>query len=198
MTINRFIENINNVKKIIGGIAEISNQTDLLALNASIESSRAGEEGKGFANVAGEVRTLAEQTVSLTDEINKLVIGLENNAKKAEKVINEVIGYVEKENGLIDETMEDFVEIKDSIENLSGNIMSILDKVEDVVKHNEIIKTHTDELAVSSNNIIKISKETVVLNEKNKEKVKQTKELMDGLITLADQMDEYTSSNALS
>lgn len=198
LTINRFIENINNVKKIIGGIAEISNQTDLLALNASIESSRAGEEGKGFANVAGEVRTLAEQTVSLTDEINKLVIGLENNAKKAEKVINEVIGYVEKENGLIDETMEDFVEIKDSIENLSGNIMSILDKVEDVVKHNEIIKTHTDELAASSNNIIKISKETVVLNEKNKEKVKQTKELMDGLITLADQMDEYTSSNALS
>ena len=94
--------------------------------------------------------------------------------------------------------MEDFVEIKDSIENLSGNIMSILDKVEDVVKHNEIIKTHTDELAASSNNIIKISKETVVLNEKNKEKVKQTKELMDGLITSADQMDEYTSSNALS
>ena len=77
-------------------------------------------------------------------------------------------------------------------------IMSILDKVEDVVKHNEIIKTHTDELAASSNNIIKISKETVVLNEKNKEKVKQTKELMDGLITLADQMDEYTSSNALN
>lgn len=197
MTINKFIENIKNVKNVISGIAEISSQTDLLALNASIESSRAGEEGKGFANVAGEVRTLAEQTVSLTDEINKLVIGLENNAKKAEKVINEVIGYVEKENGLIDETMEDFVEIKNSIENLSGNIMSILDKVEDVVKHNEIIKTHTDELAASSDIIIKVSKETVVLNEKNKEKAKQTKELMDGLITLADQMDEYTSSNAL-
>lgn len=193
VSINKFIENIENVKKVISGIAEISSQTDLLALNASIESSRAGEAGKGFANVAGEIRNLAEQTSTLTEEINKLVAGLENNAKKAEKVIDEVITYVERENSTIDETIKDFVEINESIENLSGNILSILDKVENVVKYNETIKNHTDELATSSSEIIKISNETVALNENNKEKAKQTKELMDGLITLADKMDKYTS-----
>ena len=193
VSINKFIENIENVKKVISGIAEISSQTDLLALNASIESSRVGEAGKGFANVAGEIRNLAEQTSTLTEEINKLVAGLENNAKKAEKVIDEVITYVERENSTIDETIKDFVEINESIENLSGNILSILDKVENVVKYNETIKNHTDELATSSSEIIKISNETVALNENNKEKAKQTKELMDGLITLVDKMDKYTS-----
>ncbi|MBT1062937.1 methyl-accepting chemotaxis protein [Bowmanella sp. Y26] len=97
--ISKLAEESKNIAQVLDVIRGIAEQTNLLALNAAIEAARAGEQGRGFAVVADEVRTLASRTQQSTADIQRMIAGLENGVSEAVSAMNagtsEVDGVVE-------------------------------------------------------------------------------------------------------
>jgi methyl-accepting chemotaxis protein len=115
----------DQIGEIIGTIEDIADQTNLLALNAAIEAARAGEQGRGFAVVADEVRALAERTTRATREIGEMIKAIQNETRSAVAAMEKGVKEVETGTGEASRSGEALQDILEQINTVVSQVNQI-------------------------------------------------------------------------
>ena len=127
--VGRLDESSKKIGGIVQVIKEVADQTNLLALNAAIEAARAGEQGRGFAVVADEVRKLAERTSKATTEIASLIGDIQNHIDETVTGMQQANTQVAESLELVGRTESALHRIGDDSREVAGNVQSIVDAV---------------------------------------------------------------------
>jgi methyl-accepting chemotaxis protein len=149
--LSRAAQQIGDVVKLITAIAE---QTNLLALNATIEAARAGEAGRGFAVVASEVKSLASQTAKATDEISSHILGMQDATRESVVAIKE-IGSTISQISDIASTIATAVEQQSSAtQEIANNVQNVAQGTEEVANNISQVNSGAAETGVASAEVL--------------------------------------------
>lgn len=179
-TINQLAVKTESIDSILDVIRSVSEQTNLLALNAAIEAARAGEHGRGFAVVADEVRTLAQRTNQSTDEIQSTIRELQDEATKAVDAMNTSIAKANDGVGAV-------VQAEHVLGDIEANIRQLRDA-------NTQVATATEQQSIAANEIAENINSIQGETHRSVTEAERLATASDELSRLAGQLDHLVSS----
>ena len=153
---NALENNVNKVNNNLSYINEISDQTNLLALNASIEAAHAGDDGKGFAIVAQEVRNLAEMTNKTSKKIDSELQEINQTIAIIKKSVDEIIQSMNNTNSSIDTTISNFNNLEDSNNTIANNITSNINNINSLKNNILDIQSSVNKNEKNSNKVLEL------------------------------------------
>jgi methyl-accepting chemotaxis protein len=190
--INEFVENVNNVIKITEGIKVISQQTSLLSLNASIESSRAGDAGRGFSVVADEVRKLVDQTDALTNAINNEVKQLEKDAHISRELLTKVVDKIGDEDKTIDIIIENYSALTHNTDILYKKINKINKKINSISNYNTDVNDDLEKITNFTNELESALSYIITTCENNANMINESEQIINNIALDVDYLRNHS------
>lgn len=146
-------ESSSGIHQITGTIAEIANQTKLLALNASIEAARAGEQGRGFAVVASEIRKLAEQTTAQSEDINRIVMQTINHVEQNNRSVHAIEAIAEQHKSSVSQTKETFNFVTQNMNEMMSQVLAIATEIQSIERDKDDVIGAAQNLSASGEEV---------------------------------------------
>ncbi|MXR51541.1 HAMP domain-containing protein [Halovenus sp. WSH3] len=140
-------EQVGEIDEIVSFIEEIAEETNMLALNASIEAARADQSGDGFAVVADEVKSLAEETREYAGEISDRIATVQQASQRTVADVQEMESQVSESLGTIETALVDFEEIVDEITTVNQTMQEISDATDEQAKTTQEVVGMIDDVA---------------------------------------------------
>lgn len=164
--LNELEHHIKDMNSIIVLISDITSQTSLLSLNASIEAARAGDAGRGFAVVAGEISHMANQTSEATEHITDIINNFSNTITDVVRVINHMLDGINGEKASTSNTARIFDQIRSNSSSVREQLNGLSDNIEKLKSANNAISDSIQTISAVSEEVSAHSSET--LNQENK------------------------------
>lgn len=165
-TISQLSSNTKDILTILNKINAITEQTNLLSLNASIEAARAGEAGKGFNVVANEIRKLSDQSKNASLEIKKILDNINHSINDSLEISNEAQDTFKTELTQVNSTVVSFKSIQEAINNIIKYMNNTLELIRVIDQKKEVLNNHISDIAsVSEENTAETEEVSSTLNE---------------------------------